>query len=306
MITIISYARLLLVLFTICLCPMISNVSAADVTQSRRANIEKLLDITGALKNGRAMTQEVTNQMIDTLKAKRPNTTSKELEDIRVAANSVISERFPELIDVLIPIYEKYYTDAEIKALIKFYSSDLGKKLINVMPMATQESFSAGAAWGKSLESDIVKRLIRNQSSSNASASNEPLIVTPSIPRPYDLFGLISSGKRVAIQTPAMPLRSSNAEPRKRSIIMVLEVDANGNGVAYRQFVTACDFQERKSVMCNQAQSDKRFQFERDVYYQYDALKQAYICTTGCGPHTPSTLTETPAIPISFPNLFNP
>ncbi len=324
MIKIISYSRVLAVFFAICLGPAIGDVSAADTAKSRRANVEKLLHVTGAVENGRAMSEQVISQVISSLKAKRPNATTEELEEVRVAANSVISERFPELVDALIPIYEKYYTEAEVKLLIEFYSTDLGKKINDVSPRTMKESFSAGIVWGESLESDIIKRLIQSQSSLNAPTTNEPPIVvhddrvysnkspskmtsqTLAAKRPYDLSGLISDGKRVVIQTPAMPLRSSNVEPRKRSVVMVLEQDASGGPIAYRQFVTVCNFQERKSVVCKQNGSDKRFQFERDVHYEYKARKQAFICTMGCGPHTPAALTETAAIPIAFPNLFEP
>jgi len=59
-----------------------------------------------------------------------------------------------------IPIYSKYYTHDEIKQLITFYQSPLGRKMISVAPSIQQETMNIGQKWGEQLGHDIVDELI--------------------------------------------------------------------------------------------------------------------------------------------------
>ena len=52
-----------------------------------------------------------------------------------------------ELVKLIIPLYDKHLTHPEIKELIKFYETEVGKKLISVMPAITAESMQAGQQW---------------------------------------------------------------------------------------------------------------------------------------------------------------
>jgi uncharacterized protein len=64
-----------------------------------------------------------------------------------------------ELVDMVIPIYDKHFTHDDIKELIKFYSSPIGKKFIKVQPQLTYESMEVGQEWGRRLSEKIVKRI---------------------------------------------------------------------------------------------------------------------------------------------------
>jgi uncharacterized protein len=54
-----------------------------------------------------------------------------------------------ELIGLAIPVYDKYLSDSDIKALIDFYSTPLGQKVINVLPNIISESGEKGRQWGE-------------------------------------------------------------------------------------------------------------------------------------------------------------
>jgi hypothetical protein len=66
-----------------------------------------------------------------------------------------------DLLYACIPAYNKYYTHEEIKQLIIFYESPLGKRLVEVTPLLTQEIMAVGQKWGEKLGQDIVNELIR-------------------------------------------------------------------------------------------------------------------------------------------------
>lgn len=65
-------------------------------------------------------------------------------------------EKFAEL---YVPIYSKYYTEAEIDDLIKFYQTPIGKKTLEVMPLILKESMKAGAKMGEETSAKIMKKI---------------------------------------------------------------------------------------------------------------------------------------------------
>jgi hypothetical protein len=68
---------------------------------------------------------------------------------------------FDDLLYQMIPIYDRYYTHDEIKQLIAFYGSPLGRKMVEVAPSIMQESMAIGQSWGERLGQNIVNELIR-------------------------------------------------------------------------------------------------------------------------------------------------
>jgi hypothetical protein len=64
-----------------------------------------------------------------------------------------------DLRDLVIPIYDKYYSEDDIDHLIEFYSSPTGQKMIQVAPMILQESMSVGQAWGEKIGTKVVEEL---------------------------------------------------------------------------------------------------------------------------------------------------
>jgi len=65
-----------------------------------------------------------------------------------------------DLLFACVPAYNKYYTHDEIKQLIKFYESPLGKRMVEVAPLLSQETMAIGSKWGEKLGEDIVNELI--------------------------------------------------------------------------------------------------------------------------------------------------
>jgi hypothetical protein len=64
-----------------------------------------------------------------------------------------------DLITLIIPVYDKYYTEEDIDQLIVFYNSPIGKKVTETLPAISQESMIAGQAWGKQLAEKVLAKL---------------------------------------------------------------------------------------------------------------------------------------------------
>ena len=71
-------------------------------------------------------------------------------------ANEIKAE---DLIALMIPIYDKYYTEEDVDQLIAFYNTPIGKKSTEVLPAISQESMAAGQAWGRKIGEKIAQKL---------------------------------------------------------------------------------------------------------------------------------------------------
>ena len=72
----------------------------------------------------------------------------------------VKKEMNPEEIEnMIIPVYDKHFTEKEIDDFITFYKTDSGKKLIEKMPFVFQESQSAGQEWGRKIALKVYEKI---------------------------------------------------------------------------------------------------------------------------------------------------
>lgn len=65
-----------------------------------------------------------------------------------------------DLLDLLVPIYAKYYSRDEINALTQFYETPLGQQTVSVMPQVAAESQAAGRQWGQQASSDSMREVL--------------------------------------------------------------------------------------------------------------------------------------------------
>jgi len=62
-----------------------------------------------------------------------------------------------ELKERAIPVYDKHFSAAEIKEMIRFYETPLGQKVLKEMPVVTAELQQMGQAWGAKFFPRIAK-----------------------------------------------------------------------------------------------------------------------------------------------------
>lgn len=128
-----------------------ANRARVQQDQSKQADIRRLLQVTGAA--GLA-----TQSMDEMQKTMRPLITNAlpageyrdKLVDLFFA--KFHSKRDPEqLINLIVPLYDKYYSDDEIEELIQMYQTPLGQKMLSVLPKILAESQAAGRTWGEQI-----------------------------------------------------------------------------------------------------------------------------------------------------------
>jgi hypothetical protein len=134
-------------------------VFAEELTAEKRADIERLLEMTGSLAIGRQLGGAVVQQMTQVLRKARPDIPQRVLDVLPAEVDGVIVDNVGTLKDMTIPLYHKYYTGAEVKEMIGFYSTPLGKKTIATMPALMNEAIALGQNWGQSLGPVIQARI---------------------------------------------------------------------------------------------------------------------------------------------------
>jgi len=130
-----------------------------ELSDQKRADIEKLLEITGATGIGQQMANAVVGQMTETIRTLRPDIPQAVIDVLPAEVEAVLDANMASFKAQLTPIYHKYFTGAEIKGMIDFYSTDLGKKTISVLPSLMSDSFLVGQRWGESMGPEIERRV---------------------------------------------------------------------------------------------------------------------------------------------------
>jgi uncharacterized protein len=121
------------------------------IDPAKEADIRRLLDLMGT----KAIAQQVMDAMAKNLKPMMVS--SLPPGDYRDKLVELFLQKFQakadtqQLIEMAIPSYDKYFSDDEIKGLIAFYQTPLGRKALEVLPKLGVELQTQGAKWGQDL-----------------------------------------------------------------------------------------------------------------------------------------------------------
>lgn len=133
-----------------------------EVSASKKQLIDELIVLSGADKMGEMFSGVFVQQMTRALKTAKPDVNPKAFDIVREEVNRVIHEEITEknALNLLsYPLYDQYFTDEDLAAIIVFYKSDVGKKVLTLMPKITLEGLELGKNWGKSIAPIIQQRV---------------------------------------------------------------------------------------------------------------------------------------------------
>jgi len=119
-----------------------------DVAQKRDA-IVQLLDMT----QSDVVATQIQDAVLRQMKAMYPDVPEAVWQEM---AREFTVEEFRE---VVIPIYAQHLSLEDIHALIAFYSTPAGQRMIRELPAVAQESVATGQQWGQAKVHEIVQRL---------------------------------------------------------------------------------------------------------------------------------------------------
>ncbi len=130
-------------LLSVCLGSSLIFSSAAFAQTASEQSIKQLIVETGAAEMGTM----VFDQLLGQLKA--AGATDAQIAEVKKEFN------VDQLVDLLVPVYQKQFTEEDVKAFLEFYQSPAGKKLVEKQPAIMQESMVIGQQWGMGIAQKI-------------------------------------------------------------------------------------------------------------------------------------------------------
>ena len=137
-----------------------SLVHAQAIDPAFEQDIKKMLEVTGAQKLGEKTMTAVMQQMSQSMRQANPNIPPRMLEIASEVARGLFTKEFPSLAPRLVATYAKVLTHDEVKQLLAFYETPLGKRMIEVMPALQQASAQAGGEWAQQLVPQLQAELL--------------------------------------------------------------------------------------------------------------------------------------------------
>lgn len=132
---------------------------AYAITKAKEKDIQALLKIKGTQSFTQRMADMMVANIIAQEKQRYPNMPKKIEYAISNAVQQVMLEHAPELEKMIVPLYDKHYTHSEIKELIKFFSTPIGKKYSIVAELLMQDMMPIAQKWGEKIAPIMVRRV---------------------------------------------------------------------------------------------------------------------------------------------------
>jgi hypothetical protein len=132
---------------------------AAAMDAEKRANIEALLKDTGMLANMNRMIDLLTPQIIGGLKKTNGGIPAAVWDEFTGICTEEMKRSLPELEEPVIAIYDANFSADEVKQLVAFYQSPVGRKIIVQLPQLMQQSVTMGQSWGQQAGARAVERI---------------------------------------------------------------------------------------------------------------------------------------------------
>jgi uncharacterized protein len=128
-----------------------------------REDVLKLFDTMKIHEQMRLVMNSVLTQqramVHEALKKRDPNVSDDELKRLDQFMNDLMKDMpINELLDDMIPVYQKHLTRADVDAMDTFYASPTGQKLLREMPAMTAESIQAANPHMQAMMDKIMNR----------------------------------------------------------------------------------------------------------------------------------------------------
>lgn len=138
---------------------ILSLLLSIPATQAQDNEFEKDLALMLELNGSKESYDMVFEQIVGQLKYSMPNVSDENWAKVKA---DVFDKQIIELNKKLVPIYKKHFTHDEIKGIIAFYQTEVGKKLAQKSVVLTQESMAIAQQWSMQLGQSIQEYITNN------------------------------------------------------------------------------------------------------------------------------------------------
>lgn len=157
---------------------------AQQIPEEKRKLIEEFLELTGGEKTFQQVSQAMLSQMEQQFTAMlgsdlvgSPQLSPQERQQVAANMNremSRIAQKYNQLFleridyqkiveEVYYPLYDKYFTNDDLRVLIDFYKSPTGQRTIEIMPQLLQESVQRTAQVIAPTVTSIIQEIITEE-----------------------------------------------------------------------------------------------------------------------------------------------
>jgi hypothetical protein len=128
-----------------------------------REDISKLFDTMKIHEQMRLVMDSVLTQqramVHEELKKRSPNVSSDELKHLDQFMSDLVKQMpINELLDDMIPVYQKHLSRSDVDAMDAFYASPTGQKLLREMPAMTAEAMQAANPHMQAMMDKVMNR----------------------------------------------------------------------------------------------------------------------------------------------------
>jgi uncharacterized protein len=171
-------------------CLLFASISFAQQTDASapasKADIDRYLDAVHTRDMAKSMMDVITVQMqkmIHEQMLKQPNLPPGSEERLnKLIGNMYKDMPIDEMLDAMIPVYQKHFTKGDVDALIAFYSTPTGEKMLKEMPAIMSESMQAASGVMQDMMAKMTQRVnddISQMQKSDDAKPNQQSPVTP-------------------------------------------------------------------------------------------------------------------------------
>jgi hypothetical protein len=145
----VKHMKKLIIIISILTIPLGETFAQAD---SYKVTLKKMLEVAGSEASFKAAIK----QMFDMFKQQKADVPDSFWDE---AEKEFSQTSMDELVGMLSPVYQKYMTEEDLKKIIEFYQTPVGKKYAEKTPLIMQESMQVGQQWGMKIGQRVQERL---------------------------------------------------------------------------------------------------------------------------------------------------
>lgn len=124
---------------------------AVAVDEAKERDIVRLMELTGAINMGKQVVSAMVPNMMRMIRGADPGKPEEFFALLEKTLRAEFTSGLDEIVPELVKIYDRHLSHDDLKALIAFYSTPVGGKVIRVMPRIMSESMAFGRQWGQDI-----------------------------------------------------------------------------------------------------------------------------------------------------------
>ena len=135
--------------------------STPNIDPAKEAAIRNLLELAGTSNTFQQLLAGMSNNARPMLNSLLPPGKYRERLSQLFLQRLQSKLQFEEFVSLLIPIYDKHFSQEEIEGLIDFYQTPVGKKALSVLPQIVVESQTQGMKLGQQYGGEAMREVLQ-------------------------------------------------------------------------------------------------------------------------------------------------